>query len=147
MLNIKGVNKKIKDFFKTNMRVAVLVLFILEFFINIWIVPNQHDGVYFIEKMSEMSLFEFISMRYKTWTSRIILEIVTCILLTKPAIAWVLINTIMTTLIGYSIMKIFVDDDNKNLIWMIIGFVLIYPIYTISSSGWGVGSIVYSWTL
>ena len=86
----------------------------VEFFINIWIVPNQHDGVYFIEKMSEMSLFEFISMRYKTWTSRIILEIVTCILLTKPAIAWVLINTIMTTLIGYSIMKIFIVNAGSS---------------------------------
>lgn len=147
MIKIKDISIKIKNYFRTNLRIAVFVLFILEFFINIWIVPNQYDGVYFIEKMSEMSLFEFISMRYKTWTSRIILETITCIILTKPAIFWILINTIMTTLIGYSIMKIFVEDDNKNLIWMTICFVIIYPIFTISSSGWGVGSIVYSWTL
>ena len=147
MLKIKSIDKKIKNFFKTNLRVAVFVLFILELFINIWIVPTQYDGLYFIEKMNEMSMLKFIEMRYNTWTSRIILEIVTCFILKKPALLWALLNTIMTTLIGYSIMKIFVNDDNKNLIWMTLCFVLIYPIFTVSSSGWGVGSIVYSWTL
>ena len=147
MVKIKSIDKKIKNFFKTNLRVAVFVLFILELFINIWIVPTQYDGLYFIEKMNEMSMLKFIEMRYNTWTSRIILEIVTCFILTKPALLWALLNTIMTTLIGYSIMKIFVSDDNKNLIWMTLCFVLIYPIFTVSSSGWGVGSIVYSWTL
>ena len=147
MIKIKNFNKKVKDFFKTNLHLAVLVLFVLEFFINIWIVPTRHDGIYFIERMNEMSMLKFIEMRYNTWTSRIILEIITCFILTKPAIFWILLNTIMTTLIGYSIMKIFVNDDNKNLIWMTLCFVLIYPIFTVSSSGWGVGSIVYSWTL
>ena len=139
--------KKIKEFFKPNIRKVVLILFILELMINIWIVPNQYDGVFFIEKMQEMSLGEFIGMRYETWTSRLILEIVTCVLLMSPSIFWILINTIMTTMIGYSIIKIFVKNDDPKFSWMTMAFVLIYPIYKVSSSGWGVGSIVYIWPL
>lgn len=139
--------EKIKGFFKSNIRKVVLVLFVLELMINIWIAPNQYDGEFFIARMQEMSLWEFIGARYETWTSRLILEIVTCVCLTKPSIFWILINTIMTTIIGYSIIKIFVKDDDKKLSWMTMAFVLIYPIYKVSSSGWGVGTIVYTWPL
>ena len=52
MENVLG---KIKEFFKNNIRIAVLVLFVLEFLINIWIVPNKYDGEFFLEKMEQMS--------------------------------------------------------------------------------------------
>lgn len=138
---------KIRGFFKTNLRIVVLVLFVLELLINIWIVPDQYDAEFFVSQMEEMSLFEFIGNRYQTWTSRLLLEIVTCLVLTKPSIVWILLNTIMTTIIGYAILKIFVQKDDKTLTWMGLCFILTYPIYQVSSSGWGVGTIVYTWPL
>ena len=138
---------KIKEFFKNNIRIAVLVLFVLEFLINIWIVPNQYDGEFFLEKMEQMSLFDFLLGRYQNWTSRLLLELVTCVILSKPSFVWILLNTIMTTIIGYSILKIFVKKEDRESVWMAIGFILIAPIYKVSISGWGVGTIVYTWPL
>lgn len=138
--------EKIKKFFKTNTRIAILILFLLELFINIWITPNRYDSAFFIEKMQEMSLFDFIGMRYQTWTSRIIIEMIVCLVLPHRFV-WIILNTIMTTLIGYSLIQLFVKNDDKNLISMILCFVLIYPIYKVASCDWGAGTINYTWIL
>ena len=53
----------------------------------------------------------------------------------------------MMTLAGYSIMKLFMKDNDKKLIWMTVCFILIYPLYKIASAGWGGGTIVYTWSL
>ena len=138
--------KKIKDFFKTNTRIALLILFLLELFINIWITPNKYDSAFFIEKMQEMSVFDFVGMRYQTWTSRILIETIVCLVLPHRFV-WVILNTIMTTLIGYSLIRLFVKKDDKNLIWMILCLILIYPIYKVASCDWGAGTINYTWIL
>lgn len=138
---------KIKNFFKSNTRIAVLILFILEFCISIWITPDKYDSEFFINQVKEMSVLNFVKMRYQTWTSRILIETLIGVILLKSRFIWVILNTIMMTILGYSILKLFVKDDNKSLTWMTICFIFLYPLNKIASCDWGAGSMNYTWPL
>lgn len=138
---------KIRNFLKTNQRKCLLIFFILEFFISIWITPNKYDSEFFIKQMQEMSIWDFISMRYQTWTSRVFIETLICLILPQAGIIWAMLNTIMMTILGYSILKLFVKEDNKILNWMAICFIFIYPLDKIASCDWGAGSMNYTWPL
>ena len=138
---------KIRNFLKTNQGKCLLIFFILEFFISIWITPNKYDSEFFIKQMQEMSIWDFISMRYQTWTSRVFIETLICLILPKTGIIWAMLNTIIMTILGYSILKLFVKEDNKILNWMAICFILIYPLDKIASCDWGAGSMNYTWPL
>lgn len=141
------IEKIIKKIFNNNIKLAVLILFLLELLINIWITPNRYDSAFFIEQMQKMPLMDFISMRYQTWTSRIFIEIVVCTVLSHNKIIWILMNTVMTTLIGYSILKLFVKKDNKEMIWISLIFILLYPLNKVATCDWGAGTINYTWPL
>lgn len=147
MTKIENILEKIRDFFKKDSRKAVFVLFILELLINIWITPNKYDSEFFIKQMAEMSVFDFVSMRYQNWTSRVIIEFVLCVVLPRYSLVWAVLNTIMMTILGYSIIKLLVNDDNKDLIWMSLAFILLYPLSKIATCDWGAGSINYIWPL
>lgn len=147
MTKIEAFFGKIKNFFRSNRRTAVFVLFLLELFISIWITPDQYDSAFFIEKAQEMSIFDFVSMRYQTWTSRIIIETILCIILPQKAIVWAILNTVMMTILGYSILKLLVKEDNKSLTWISICLILIYPLNKIATCDWGAGTINYTWPL
>lgn len=135
-------------FLKSNLRKAIFVLFLLEFLISIWIRPNQYDSEFFINQMQQMSVFDFLNMRYSTWTSRLIIEFVICVILPQTRFLWILLNTIMMTILGYSILKIFVKDDEKSLTWMSICFILIYPLNQVAATcDWGAGMMNYTWPL
>ena len=138
--------ENIKKILKNNFYLAIIILFILELFISIWITPDRYDSAFFIQKMKEMSLSEFLSMRYNVWTSRILIEAIVCTVLSHNRLIWVMINTFMMTLIGYSIMKLFLEND-KNLIKITICLILLYPLNKIATCDWGAGSINYTWPL
>lgn len=138
---------KIKNFFKSNTRIAVLILFILEFCISIWITPDKYDSEFFINQVKEMSVLNFVKMRYQTWTSRILIETLIGVILLKSRFVWVILNTLMMTILGYSILKLFVKNDDKSLVWMTICFILLYPLNKIASCDWGAGSMNYTWPL
>lgn len=147
MTKIETVLGKIKNFFKSNIRIAVFVLFLLQLFLSIWITPDQYDSAFFIEKAQEMAVFDFVGMRYQTWTSRVIIETILCIVLPQRAIIWVILNTFMMTILGYSILKLFVKEDDKSLTWVSICLILIYPLNKIATCDWGAETINYTWPL
>lgn len=147
MTKINNFLEKVKSFFKSNMRMAVFVLFVLEFFLSIWITPDKYDSEFYIQKMQEMSIFDFVSMRYQTWTSRVLIEFLICFILPRTSLVWAILNTIMMTILGYSIIQLFVKDDDKSLTWMAICFILIYPLNNIATCDWGAGTINYTWPL
>lgn len=147
MTKIEVVLGKIRDFFKSNTRIAILVLFILEFMLNIWITPNKYDSEFYIKQMAEMSVFDFVGMRYQTWTSRVLIEFLLGIVLPRYSLVWAILNTIMMTILGYSILKLLIKDDNKSLIWMSLSFILLYPLSKIATCDWGAGSVNYIWPL
>ena len=68
------MKEKIKKFFNENGRLAIFILFILEIFLMIFVTPNKYDDEYFIEQVTNKSIWSFVGPRYYWWSSRIIIE-------------------------------------------------------------------------
>ncbi len=142
------MKEKIQKFLKSG-NVALLALFILEIVLMIFITPNRYDDKVFLESVTGVSVWSYVGPRYYNWSSRLIIEFVLCSVLKISKYLWILIESLMVTLAGYSIAKLFVkDNENKkeNLI-MLVSMILIYPIMQMNSAGWAATTINYMWPM
>ncbi len=138
---------KIKEFFQKNGRLAILILFILEIVLTIFITPNKFDDKYFIEKITNNSIINFVGDRYNWWSSRLIIEFVLCFMLKTSKYLWILVEAFMVALAGYSISKIFIKDNKNENTIMLVFMILFYPLNVMASAGWGATTVNYMWPL
>src|SRR5574344_222096 len=94
-----------------------LILFITMFIVCLTLKINWGDDVWFKEKAGE-DLLNYISSRYNTWTSRILIESVMLILLQLPKFIWCLLTSFMITLLSYCISYMFTKNQYK-MNWLI----------------------------
>ena len=141
-----------------NGRLALIIIFILELALTFFITPNRYDDKWFIEQITneinpetgeviEHTISDFVVGRYNTWSSRVLIEFVLCLVLKTSKYLWVLIECLMVVLACYSISKLFVKDDEKQKNYMIIAMVLVYPMSIMHQTGWASTSINYMWPL
>lgn len=151
------MKEKIKKFFE-NGRSILILLFVLELVLSIFITPNLYDDAWFIEQVTneldpetneiiEHTIIDFVTNRYYTWSSRVIIEFTLCLVLKISKYLWILLEVLMVTLIGYSISKIFTKDNNKQNNLMLISMILIYPYTIMYQTGWASTTINYMWPL
>lgn len=141
------MKEKIKKLFE-NGRGAIFALFILELFLTIFITPNRFDDAWFLEQVTDKSILEFTTSRYSTWTSRFILEFTECFVLKVSKYLWILIESLMVTLAGYSISRLFIKKEERaQNNTMLVFMILIYPFNAMNGAGWASTTIVYMWTL
>ena len=140
------MKEKISNYLKENGRIAILVLFLLELIISIFITPNQYDDDFFIGKATG-SIISFVQSRYYDWTSRVIIEFVLCSVLKISKYLWILIEAFMVAVIGYSISRVFVKDNKNENNYMLLCMILIYPLNVMASAGWAATTINYMWPL
>ncbi len=143
----ENVFSKIKEFFKKNGRNALLILFLLEVLLVIFITPNRFDDEFFLEKAADGNTLGYLADRYNTWTSRIILEFVEVSIFKFSKYTWMLIEALMVTLVGYSLSKLIIKDNQNELNFMLLAMILLYPMNVMASSGWATATIVYMWPL
>ena len=141
---MKKVLEKLKDIF-TGEYSGLVILFILEFIICFMVKPIRFDDAFFIEKFTSNTILEFVQYRYATWTSRVLIEATLGMIFKISRMVWVFGNSLMMLLIGYSISKIFVKDNKKQMNTMIFWLLLMYPIQRISGAGWAATSVNYIW--
>ena len=122
-----------------------LILFITMFIVCLTLKINWGDDVWFKEKAGE-DLLNYISSRYNTWTSRILIESVMLILLQLPKFIWCLLTSFMITLLSYCISYMFTKNQYK-MNWLIILIVCIYPLNEMNSAGWYATSLNYLYPL
>ena len=151
------MNEKIKKNFE-NGRVVLILLFVLEIVLSIFITPNLYDDAWFIEQVTneldtetnqviEHTIIDFVKDRYFNWSSRVIIEFTLCLVLKTSKYMWILIEALMVTLVGYSISKIFTKENNKQNNLMLITMILIYPYTIMHQAGWAATTINYMWPL
>lgn len=144
---MEKIKEKLKNILK-NGRWAILTLFILHFALTFFITPNQHDDAWFLEQVTGKSVLSFAISRYSSWTSRLLLEISECSVLKVSKYLWILIESIMVALVGYSISRIFIKKEERvqNNV-MLLFMILIYPFNAMNGSGWATTTVVYMWPL
>lgn len=139
---------KIKfDEFLKDGRSIILILFILQLVLNFFITPDRYDDSWFIDQLENTSIIDFVKSRYYEWSSRVIIETVLCLILSLSRYVWIVLNSLMITLIGYSISKLFVKENKQEMNIMIALLVLIYPLDRMHEAGWGATTINGLWPL
>ncbi len=141
------MKEKIKKLLE-NGRGAIIIVFILELLLTIFITPNRHDDAWFLEQISERSIFSFEAERYENWTSRLLLETAECFTLKVSKYLWILVEALMFTLACYSISRLFIKkDDRAQNNTMLVFMMLLYPLNAMNGSGWATTTTVYMWPL
>lgn len=155
---MKEKTKKTLNNILKNGRGVLILLFVLELFLTIFITPNTYDDEWFIKQITdelnvetneiiEHSIPDFVENRYHNWSSRVIIEFVLCSVLKTSKYLWILIQSLMAVLVCYSLSKLFVKENKGKNTFMLMTMILIYPYYTMHQTGWASTSINYLWPL
>lgn len=151
------MKEKIKKIYE-NGTYALILLFILEIILIMFVTPNLYDDEWFIKQVTneinpetneviEHTITGFVQKRYFTWSSRVIIEFILCLTLKTSKYLWILLEALMVTIVGYSISKIFVKDNKKANNSILISMILIYPYTIMHQAGWAATTINYMWPL
>ena len=60
---------------------------------------------------------------------------------------WIFGNIFMMTLIGYSISKIFIKENKKQMNIMLLFLIMLYPVERMAGAGWAATTVNYIWPL
>lgn len=121
---------------------AILLLF--HFFMqenNLQDVPR-----YFSKVLDTQSFFDFLSERYFGYSSRLLIE-GTLVLVSRSMFLWKLLDILVWLLLAWSLSKFLGTTNDAKMNWIVIGFVLLYPVGEMSSAGWSATMTVYIWPL
>ena len=101
------------------------------------------DGNYFqYYPLMYDSLFDYLKVRYNSWSSRVSIEVVMFTLINKR-ILFSVINSLVYVLLAYSFYLFF---DKKSIIISLIA-VCVLPFYHFTSVGLYTGSVHYTWPI
>lgn len=141
------LKEKIKNLFNGEYK-GIAILFILQLILIITIKPIRFDDAFYIQAITGVPVFSFVSQRYLEWTSRVLIEATLGIIFRFSKYIWIFGNVIMVTLIGYSISKLFVKKDmKKEMNMMVLWLVILYPFERMSSAGWAATTVNYIWPM
>ncbi len=133
--------KKILNDKKIVYIIVFLIIFLYHFFLKV----NSGDDVFFKTAMND-GFINFLTTRYNSWSSRLIIEIVLVFMLKLPKIIWMLIDSGMLVLTIYSIDYLFTKRSNLEKL-LVAMLVLLYPLSELRSAGWYATTINYLWPL
>lgn len=143
---MEKVKEKISKFLE-NGRGAILAIFILELVLTFFVTPNKFDDEYFLEQVTNNSCLTFAISRYSWWSSRVIIEFILCVVLKTSKYLWILLQSGMVALAGYSISRIFIKDSKKENNVMLLFMILLYPLNVMNGAGWAATTTNYMWPL
>ena len=135
---------------KINTTRKKLLYYFVVFFIILIIHQLFHfmndDITYFSKILNEYNITDFVSQRYNTWTSRIIIEVV-LINITRNIYVWRILNSLVITLLIYTINKIFYNSNQTKYIYISSLIFFLYPYYQMSEAGFAATTLNYLWPL
>lgn len=105
------------------------------------------DDIFFENVCNNTSLSEFLVFRYQEWTSRLVIEIgevIFCGFL--PLFIWKFINIGMYILLLYSISKLIITENKRQMNFVLTGALLCIPIFILAEAGWVATMNNYIWT-
>ncbi len=122
---------------------AAIIIFIgLLAVFHLAMVPGTRDDLWFSKALDSYWPFEYLAMRYETWTARLIPELL-LIFFSRHLILWRIANIIICSLLVYGILRL---SGLKNLIAGLI-CVSVFPLWYMSETGWCTTFMCYIWPL
>jgi hypothetical protein len=136
---------KMKKIFQKHPNLIYLIFF-LGLLLMISIISTKiKDDIYF-GNIAMSELWTSLSMRYQEWSSRVIIETILIFLLHLPHVVWMVLNSLMLTIIAWAISYLFTKHDYYTRIVSILAVSLV-PLSTMTEAGWYATTLNYLWPL
>lgn len=133
---------KTKKFYKENLPFILMTGIFLVYHLLITVTTGD-DVEYFKHALDDLSLLEFIKIRWEGWTSRIIIEVI-IVVLESCTLVWKIIDVVLLICIVYMMCKMSGNIKNS---WICCFFAIIYPFEDMSTAGWIATTVNYIWPL
>lgn len=92
-------------------------------------------------------LVDWLQNRYRTWSSRLLIELVLVGILHLGFWVWKVLNTAVMVALAALIRRLFLPGDSIRDRWLAVCALLLYPLYHLNSAGWATTTINYLWPL
>lgn len=143
--------KKLSSFFKRITQKEYLPLLIFAVIQIVYHIlmrePEGSDAMWFFRnQLDAYSLKDYLTMRYDTWASRIFIEAV-LVYISRNVLLWKIIDWAFWVFLAWALITLFPKEKRETAAYMIVGFLLIYPMWDLRTAGWIATSANYSWPL
>lgn len=91
--------------------------------------------------------WDLIVYDWQSWSSRVIVNFFIHFFLGKSKYIFTILNALICAALCYSFSKLFVKKEKRICNWLIVCFVLLFPIKYFGSAGWMVTTMTYFWPI
>lgn len=105
------------------------------------------DDQYFSAVLQQNKFLDWVSLRYNTWSSRVLLESIMVILFNIGFNFWKLMNIGVFLTLAYAVKKILNSKNDTKINWLICMSLFLIPSSCYGDAGWGATSMNYLWPL
>lgn len=109
--------------------------------------PEGSDAMWFFRnQLDAYTLGEYLSMRYDAWSSRLLIEGVLVYLAGHMAL-WKLFDWMAWVFLAWALAELFPEEMKKTASCLIVGVLLLYPMWDLKTAGWIATGVNYTWPL
>lgn len=102
------------------------------------------DDIYFTDTAARMGLFDFLVMRYHTWTSRVVIEFF-LYFFTNHGLLFRIVDAGMYALLAWSLYRLLPTPKPKGANWLVVALIAFIPLEIYFSAGWLTTNVHYLW--
>ncbi|MFV0412269.1 MAG: DUF6056 family protein [Oscillospiraceae bacterium] len=122
-----------------------LVLWAILLACHLTFVMEAGDEVYYGNVLATTNLWSFSVYHYFNWSSRVLIELVLCVVAYLPKLVWRLMNPLVATVCALCLSKLAGAWKDTATNWLLCGFMLLYPWQNMRTAGWIATTLVYLW--
>ena len=134
-----------KKYYNEAILLYIFGMIIYHFLMNM----NIQDDSYFANIIADgnMTLLDFLKMRWSQWSSRVVIEALLVPLSMISPIVWRVLDILFWIWLGYILLRLFNIEIKSNESKVLVILLLQYPIIHMASAGWIATSLNYLWPL
>lgn len=109
--------------------------------------PEGSDAMWFFRnQLDAYTAKDYLATRYDTWTSRLLIEWV-LIYISRHMLLWRILDWAFWVFLAWAFVGLFPKEKRETATYIVVGFLLIYPLWNLRTAGWIATSTNYTWTL
>ncbi len=109
--------------------------------------PEGSDAMWFFRnQLDAYSLKDYLMTRYETWASRIFIEAV-LVYVSRNVLLWKVLDWVFWVFLAWAFIMLFPKEKRETAAYVVVGFLLVYPMWDLRTAGWIATSANYSWPL
>lgn len=109
--------------------------------------PESSDAMWFFRKQLDVyTLKDYLVTRYETWSSRIFIEGV-LVYVSRNILLWKVLDWAFWVFLAWAFTELFPEDKKELAGYLVVGFLVIYPMWDLRTAGWIATSANYVWPL